>query len=141
MAGGGRCRQDNLGSISQAGQGLHRLCSPKSRTLCTRHQPFVSRDNEDVGWLECCLYHTLSILWNDTFWIYTIQAIISMKSRLQLQLEGLDGVVGDSLLLVQEGVGGRRPASLLLLHHAAVPSCNGSPFCIEWIFKNRVLDV
>ena len=96
----------------------------------------MSKDNEDVGWLECSLYHTLSILWNDTFWIYTIQASNSMKSCLQLQLEGLDGVVGDSVLLVQEGVGGRRPASLLLLHHAAVPSCNGSPFRIEWIFEN-----
>ena len=80
------------------------------------------------------LYLTLIILWNDTFWIYTIQAGISMKSCLKLQFKGLDGV-GD-LLLVQEGVGGRRPASLLLLHHAAISSGNGSPFRIEWIFKN-----
>ena len=109
-------------------------CSPKSRTLCTRRA--ICEQGQRGRGLVGMFYiiHFNIILWNDTFWIYTIQARISMKSCLQLQLKGLDGV-GD-LLLVQEGVRGRRPASLLLLHHAAVSSGNGSPFRVEWIFKN-----
>ena len=39
----------------------------------TLHKTVVRKDNEHMGWSECCLYHTVIVLWNDTFWIYTIQ--------------------------------------------------------------------
>ena len=39
----------------------------------TLHKAVVRKDNEHMGWSECCLYHTVIVLWNDTFWIYTIQ--------------------------------------------------------------------
>ena len=76
VAGGRRCRQDNLGSIRD------KACTGSARPNqghFAQDQPFVSKDNEDVGWLECCLYHTLIILWNDTFWIYTIQATAATR--------------------------------------------------------------
>ena len=60
---------DNLGSICQDKPCTH-TAPPNQGHFA---QGSCEEYNEHMGWSECCLYHTVIVLWNDTFWIYTIQ--------------------------------------------------------------------